>query len=157
MGEIINCRSAAVKPDFSLLQRLKSLFFTAKRVKKYKCHANRVEEKTIKINRLWYTLVYKNKVFKRITLFSAGGIKDGKKEYIRINLNSINNAICLFFLALCCIFVTCKDSTVDDEYDYSIVDLGEVNELTFSYKSGLYEKQFNLTMAQLPIKKNSDD
>jgi hypothetical protein len=55
MGEIINCRPAAVKSDFSLLKGLKRLFFTAKRVKKDESHANRVDEKAKKINRLWYT------------------------------------------------------------------------------------------------------
>jgi hypothetical protein len=56
----------------------------------------------------------------------------------------------LFILpVLCCLFVTCKDLDGDnnDEYDDSIIDLGKVNELTFSHNSGLYDKQFNLTIA----------
>jgi hypothetical protein len=51
-------------------------------------------------------------------------------------------------LSFCCLLVTCKDSGGDDdEYNYEIIDLGEVDKLTFSHNSGLYNRQFKLTIA----------
>jgi CotH protein. len=65
---------------------------------------------------------------------------------MRIKQNSIKKIICLLLFTLCCFFVTCKDSG-GDAYDNEIVDIGEVKELMFSHNSGLYDKQFNLTIA----------
>ena len=74
------------------------------------------------------------------------------KKIIRFFLSALRVKLVLLtklaLLALFCLFVTCKDSGgAADEYDDSIIDLGEVKELTFSHDSGLYEKQFNLTIA----------
>jgi hypothetical protein len=65
-------------------------------------------------------------------------------------LKSTNKIICLYLLVLCCFFTACKDSNGDDnanDNDYVIIDLGEVNKLTFSHNSGLYDKKFKLTIA----------
>jgi hypothetical protein len=81
-----------------------------------------------------------------------------KDKIMRLKLNLFNKIISLFlrakpalffFTILCCLLVTCKDLIGDDNYEYedSVIDLGEVNELTFSHNSGLYGKQFNLTIA----------
>jgi len=69
---------------------------------------------------------------------------------MRNKLKSTNKIICLFLLVLCCFFAACKDSNDDDnanDNDYVIIDLGEVNKLTFSHNSGLYDRKFKLTIA----------
>jgi len=73
-------------------------------------------------------------------------------------LFSINKIICLFFIALCFMFVTCSEpggqdnnnnnnnNNNDDDDDYNNPNAGVVRELTFSNDSGLYTSQFNLTI-----------
>jgi hypothetical protein len=74
---------------------------------------------------------------------------------MNIKLNAINKIICLLLLALCCLFVTCKDlsetsnlppNSGDPDDDYNNPNAGAVRELTFSHNSGLYAQQFNLTI-----------
>jgi hypothetical protein len=79
---------------------------------------------------------------------------------MRIKLNSANKIFCLFLLALCCLFITCKEpgnlkddgddpgNNVDDEYNNPNVDV--VRELTFSHNSGLYSVGFSLTIRAAP-------
>jgi hypothetical protein len=53
----------------------------------------------------------------------------------------------LLFLALCCLFVTCKEpgnGSNDDEYNNP--NSGVSRELKFSHDSGLYTQKFNLTL-----------
>jgi len=65
--------------------------------------------------------------------------------------NLINQIICLFLLALCCLFLSCPETDAPivnnnpgDEYNNP--NAGEVRELTFSHNSGLYNNQFVLTI-----------
>jgi hypothetical protein len=75
---------------------------------------------------------------------------------MQIKLNSINKIICLLLLALCCLFVTCKElfdtsnlppNSGDPDDDYNNPNAGAVRELTFSHNSGLYVQQFSLTIS----------
>jgi hypothetical protein len=75
---------------------------------------------------------------------------------MQIKLNSINKIICLLLLALCCLFVTCKElsdtsnlppNSGDPDDDYNNPNAGAVRELTFSHNSGLYAQQFSLTIS----------
>ncbi|MDR2575983.1 MAG: CotH kinase family protein [Treponema sp.] len=60
--------------------------------------------------------------------------------------------IFLFLIALCCLFVTCKEpnnnsyNNDDDDNDYKNPNSGTSRELKFSHDSGLYSGQFKLTL-----------
>jgi hypothetical protein len=68
---------------------------------------------------------------------------------MRVKPNSTIKAICLFLIALCCLFVTCKEpDNSSDNDDYYNPNAGDtVKELRFSHNSGLYNQQFNLVIS----------
>jgi hypothetical protein len=72
---------------------------------------------------------------------------------MHLRSNSANKIICLFLLALCCIFITCEepetvknDNSGNDDYNNPNAGAGAVKELTFSHNSGLYSESFSLTI-----------
>jgi hypothetical protein len=67
---------------------------------------------------------------------------------MRIKPNSANKILCLSLLALCCLFASCIESggSGDNDDGYNNPNSGVVRVLTFSHNSGLYDKQFSLTI-----------